>query len=225
MHYRFTEQAGTSSGALHPVKWKKPVSKGCIPWVTDMTVHQRQNLYGDEELIPGCRGEESGEDVTTVGQHVGFGGKWHNCSASWLWWWWWWFKSLHVKIHKAVYQKQPIYWVFFKKYRMRTLRNSTVESSRVSRHPSWPGPKCSLDGSCPGRGCAPKLCPLHGPVSLTDFFLPCVRLELEGASLGWSLTLSIPTSFSPPQWRERLGCKTLKATLSEFLPAQTPASE
>lgn len=47
-----------------------------------MTVHQRQNLYGDEELIPGCRGEESGEDVTTVGEHEGFGGKWHNCSAS-----------------------------------------------------------------------------------------------------------------------------------------------
>lgn len=133
--------------------------------------------------------------------------------------------STCVKIHKAVYQKQPIYWVFFKKYRMRTLRNSAVESSRVSRHPSWPSPKCGLDGLCPGRGCAPKLCPLHRPVSLTDFFLPCVRLELEGASLGWSLTLSIPTSFSPPQWRERLGCKTLKATLSEFLPAQTPASE
>ena len=38
----------------HYTKWNE--RKGCIPQVLDMTVHQRQNLHGDEEFIPGCQG-------------------------------------------------------------------------------------------------------------------------------------------------------------------------
>ena len=149
MNYRFTEQAGSNSGVLHRVKWKKPVSKGCIPWVTDPTVHQRQNLYGDEELLPGCQGWGVGWGCDYSGRAWGIGGEVTQLLCILI------LVvvvvvqvSTCVKIHKAVYQKQPTYCMFVKKCKMRTLRSSTVESSLVSRHPSWPGPNCGLDGSC-----------------------------------------------------------------------------
>ena len=63
--------------------------------------------------------------------------------------------------------------MFIKRYKMRALRNSTVDSIPVSRHLSWPGPKCGLDGSCvQAEDVHPSFVRLMGHChSLTFFFL------------------------------------------------------
>lgn len=126
------------------LKRTRPVSKAA-----HYMIHLYDSLskakpqYSGGERISGCRGLGDGRGCDYSGrEHKGFGGgglfrilvlvlviKIYTC----------------VKIHRSVYQRQPNS-LYVNYYKTKTL-TSTVESILVSRHPSWPGPKCGLTGS------------------------------------------------------------------------------
>lgn len=59
-----------------------------------------------------------------------------------------------------------------------------MEHIAVSGPLGWPGCTRCLPGSLGSGACAPRPRPPPELASLTGFSLPCVRSELEGASLG-----------------------------------------